>query len=83
MAKLPLTRREQFLALLTAGLDENSLAAPATEKSVAAVTQRLFGQEAGPIMAGHGRTVRDVYANVIDSDQFRAACGRICASYAW
>jgi hypothetical protein len=83
MAKLPLTRREEFLSLLTAGLDEISLAAPATGKSVAAVTERLFGVAAGGTLAGHGQTVRDVYANVIDSDRFRAACGRICASYAW
>jgi hypothetical protein len=27
--------------------------------------------------------LREVYAALIDSDQFRAACGRISASYAW
>jgi len=83
MAKLPLTSRETFLSLLTAGLDEDSLAAPATEKSLAAVTERLFGRAGGPAVAGRGQTVRDAYANLIDSDRFRAACGRICASYAW
>ena len=27
--------------------------------------------------------LRDIYAALIDSDEFRAACGRISASYAW
>jgi hypothetical protein len=27
--------------------------------------------------------LRDVYAALIDSEPFRAACGRISASYAW
>jgi hypothetical protein len=27
--------------------------------------------------------LRDVYAALIDGDEFRAACGRISASYAW
>lgn len=83
MAKLPLTPPEKFLSLLTARLDEKSLTAPATETSAAAVAERLFGPAAGPSSAGRGQTVRDVYANVVDSDRFRAACGRICASYAW
>jgi hypothetical protein len=30
-----------------------------------------------------GASVRDVYARLIDSDRFRAACGRISAGYAW
>jgi hypothetical protein len=27
--------------------------------------------------------LREVYAALVDSDQFRTACGRISASYAW
>jgi FkbM family methyltransferase len=83
MATLPLTPPGQFLSLLTAGLDEKSLSSPATESTIAAVTERLLGPAAGPTIAGRAQTVRDVYAKVIDSDRFRAACGRICASYAW
>ena len=84
LAKLPLTRPEKFLALLTASLDEAVLAASATDSTVAAVAERLFGPSAvAPVMAPGAKTIRDVYASVIDSDRFRAACGRICASYAW
>jgi len=83
MAKLPLTPLEKFLSLLTAGLDEKSLGSPATESAVAAISARLFGPSSDPIAAAaRGQTIRDVYASVIDSDRFRAACGRICASYA-
>ena len=28
-------------------------------------------------------TVRDLYAALVETDLFRAACGRISASYAW
>src|SRR5262249_15731634 len=82
MGKLPLTRPEEFLSRLTADLEEKSLAAPATESAVSDVAVRLFGPGAA-IVAGRERTLREVYANAIDSDRFRAACGRICASYAW
>jgi len=84
MAKLPLTRPEKFLSLLTAGIDEQTLAAPATERAASAVAARLFGPASAPLATdGRERTIRDLYASVIDSDRFRAACGRICASYAW
>src|SRR5882724_1217204 len=82
MANLPLTPREKFLSLLTAGLDAKSLGSPATDSAIAAMSARLFGPSSGPV-AARGPTIRDVYASVIDSDRFRAACGRICASYAW
>jgi hypothetical protein len=83
MAKLPLTPRAEFLSLLTAGLDEKSLAGPATEDAAAAVAERLFGSPSESAAMPRGETLRDIYAEVIDSDRFRAACGRICASYAW
>jgi len=84
MAKLPLTPGAEFLARLTAGFGENALAAPATERARSAVSERLFGPSTAPLpIAAHGQTIRDAYADVIDSDRFRAACGRICASYAW
>jgi len=28
-------------------------------------------------------TIREAYRRIIDSDAFRASCGRIAASYAW
>jgi len=84
MAKLPLTGPEKFLSLLTAGIDAKTLAAPATASAAAAIALRLFGASSEPpAIAGRGQTIRDLYASVIDSDRFRAACGRICASYAW
>ena len=83
MAKLPLTPPEEFLTLLTAGLEAKSLAAPATERAIAAVSERLFGLPAALPVPQRGQTIRDVYAGIIDSDRFRTACGRICASYAW
>jgi FkbM family methyltransferase len=84
MAKLPLTPPATFLSLLTAGIDKKMLASPATEEALAAVSERLFGSSSAPrVTAGRAQTIRDIYASVIDSDEFRAACGRICASYAW
>jgi hypothetical protein len=60
------------------------LAAAATEGAIAAVTERLFGAPTEPRdLMIRGPTIRDIYVSVIDSDRFRAACGRICASYAW
>jgi FkbM family methyltransferase len=83
LAKLPLTPPDKFLSFLTAGLDETTLAGPATENAIAAVSERLFGLSASVVSAPRAQTILDVYASVIDSDRFRAACGRICASYAW
>jgi hypothetical protein len=81
MAKLPLTPPDELLALLTAGLAPQALAAPATAGDVAAIAERLFG--AGPDAPTSAASIRDAYARLIDSDRFRAACGRICASYSW
>jgi FkbM family methyltransferase len=84
MATLPLTPAATFFSLLTAGMSEDVLSAPATESAVAAVSERLFGAATGPLdTVMRGQTIRDIYESVIDSDRFRAACGRICASYAW
>jgi FkbM family methyltransferase len=81
MAKLPLTPPDDLLALLTAGLAPQALAAPATAGDVAAIAERLFGSAPdGPTSAA---SIRDAYARLIDSDRFRVACGRICASYSW
>ena len=81
MAKLPLAPREQLLTLLTADLSPQVLTAPATASDLAAISERLFGTAASaPSTAA---SIRDAYARLIDSDRFRAACGRICASYSW
>jgi hypothetical protein len=82
MAKLPLNRAA-LLEPLTAGLGD--LDRPATVADIAAVTERLFGAfPAVQQIAPQGNeSIRDAYRRIIDSDPFRAACGRIAASYAW
>jgi FkbM family methyltransferase len=84
MATLPLTDRAVFFDKLTAGAPDR----PATAADIAAITARLFGQppasQQGCDIAMTGReTIHDVYAKVIESDAFRAACGRIAASFSW
>jgi FkbM family methyltransferase len=82
MAKLPLMDRAILFDMLTAGLA--NLDRPANASDIAAITARLFGSAAPQQTAAQdGETIRDVYRQIIDSDVFRAACGRIAASYAW
>jgi FkbM family methyltransferase len=84
MARLPLTPPETFLSLLTAHLDEKTLSGRATTGAAAETSRRIFGPSADPIaIEARDATVRDIYRAIIDSDRFRAACGRIAASYAW
>jgi len=49
--------------------------------------ERLLGPNAGvsreKLKLPPAPRLRDVYAALIDGDEFRAACGRISASYAW
>jgi len=86
MAALPLTDRSVLLDTLTAGIADRDR--PATDADIAAITARLLGasaalQQSVDIAVTTGKTIRDVYAKMIESDAFRAACGRIAASYAW
>jgi len=82
LPKLPLMDRDALLALLTA--DVPDLAQPADATHMAHMGQHLFGSAAAQqITAAQHESIRDVYRRIIDSDAFRAACGRIAASYAW
>jgi len=84
LAMLPLMDRAAILDILTAGLA--GLDHPATAEDVAVLRERLFGASAALQQIAPprpGESVRDVYRKVIDSDAFRAATGRIAASYAW
>jgi FkbM family methyltransferase len=85
MAKLPLTDRAVLFDMLIAGVPD--LDRPATAADVAAVTARLFGAapalQHGDIAVAGRERIRDVYAKIVESDAFRAACGRIAASYSW
>lgn len=84
LAKLPLASRAVLFGILTAGVAD--LDHPASAQHFAAITCKLFGQP--PAMQQiptqqSGETIRNAYRRIIDSDAFRATCGRISASYAW
>jgi hypothetical protein len=82
MPKLPLMDRATLLDLLTVGI--NDLDQPASASDIAVVMARLFGSPAPQHMpAPQDKTIREIYRQIIDSDAFRASCGRIAASYAW
>jgi len=84
LRKLPLMDRSAILDLLTAGLVE--LDRPATAADIAALQERLFGPSAALqqiALVRPGESILDGYLEIIDSDAFRAATGRIAASYAW
>ena len=84
LVELPLIDRSLLLEILTDGLAD--LDRPATAAEIATLQQRLFGPSAALQQIARprpGESIRDVYRKVIDSDAFRAATGRIAASYAW
>jgi FkbM family methyltransferase len=87
MTRLPLLPADLVCDLLTAGIPEPALDTPAGPAEIAAAIERLFGPGAA-LAAAHlllppQPQLRDVYAAIVASDEFRAACGRISASYAW
>jgi FkbM family methyltransferase len=88
MTRLPLLDRSLLVDLVTADLAPADLAKPAREADVASAFARLFGSAPGPqdvaqLRLPAGATVRDLYARLVECDAFRAACGRISASYAF
>ena len=87
MTRLPLLAREVLLALLTADVGTAALDGPARADDIARATERLFGPDFAPSIAElelpPAPRLRNVYAALLDSDEFRTACGRISASYAW
>ncbi len=87
MTHLPVLDRNVLLELLTAGLPASALDRPAEEADLAQIWARLFGAQDAPKLADlklpADASVRALYAAIAASDRFRAACGRISASYAW
>jgi FkbM family methyltransferase len=91
MIRLPLIDRATLAGQLTAGLPADSLDRSAGTTDIAAAYERVFGHipqsewtgEWTPWALQQKITLRDVYARLVESDRFRAACGRISASYAW
>jgi hypothetical protein len=73
--------RAELLALLTAGVADIDESASATD--IAAISERLGSAAAQQNAAAQHESIREVYRRIIDTDAFRAACGRIAASYAW
>src|SRR4051794_9864906 len=82
LAKLPLIDRAALCDVLTTGITGLDRAASASD--IAAIMAHLFGSSAPQLTAPQpGQTIREAYRRIIDSDAFRASCGRIAASYAW
>jgi hypothetical protein len=91
MTRLPLFDRALMVELLTAGLPTAELDRRAGNRDLAEILARLFG----PALAGQAAevvrdlklppdpSVRSLYAAIAETDLFRAACGRISASYSW
>ena len=88
MVRLPLTSADMLVERLTAGLAAADLATPATAAAIAVIYQRLFGAAPSPqwiknFHLSRDATLHDLYRVIVLSEAFRAACGRISASYAW
>jgi FkbM family methyltransferase len=87
MTHLPVLDRALVVELLTAGLPDSELDRPAQQADVARVWEQLLGPQAPAELAKlklpAGASVRSLYGAIADSDLFRAACGRISASYGW
>jgi len=74
--------------LLTAGLPAAELDRRAADGDLAQILARLFGPDApagriGDLKLPPDPSVRALYAAIAETDLFRAACGRISASYSW
>jgi FkbM family methyltransferase len=85
MTRLPLLDRDLLCRLLTADIAAAELEKPAGADAVARAAERLLGPNVvlQDLKLSPALSLREVYAELIDTDQFRAACGRISASYAW
>jgi hypothetical protein len=85
MIRLPLLGAAAHVKLLTTGLAAGERDRPATPADTAAISKRLFGEIPGGSSPALHRnaTIRDLYQAIVTGEQFRAACGRISASYAW
>ncbi len=87
MTHLPVLDRALLLELLSAGLSSAELDKRADEADLAGIWERLFGNGPAPdiknLRLPGDASVRNLYAAIAESDEFRAACGRISASYGW
>ncbi|MEW6450278.1 MAG: FkbM family methyltransferase [Pseudomonadota bacterium] len=85
MVRLPLLSADELVARLTADLDQTQ---PASAAVIALAYDRVFvGKPSvewiSRLNLSRDATIRDLYAAIVGLEQFRLACGRISASYAW
>ncbi len=87
MVRLPLLSPGALFARLTTGLDPAALQREVQPGDRDDLHDRLFGISASAwddsLQSAGGLSLRNLYERVIATDAFRAACGRISASYAW
>ena len=88
MVRVPLLEADALVERLTAALAKAELEKTVDAAALALVHERLFGGAPSPgwiagLALPHGATVGDLYRRIVTSEPFRAACGRISASYAW
>lgn len=85
MVRLPLLSADELVARLTADLDPTQ---PASAAVIALAYDRLFvgkpsAEWISRLNLSRDATIRDLYTAIVGLEQFRLACGRISASYAW
>ena len=85
MVRLPLMATNELVARLTADLDP---AQSASAADIALAHDRLFvgkppSDWTARLNLSRDATIRDLYTAIVGLEQFRLACGRISASYAW
>jgi FkbM family methyltransferase len=87
MIRLPLLERDFLYQMLTADIPATALEKPAGERETRQAIEWTFGPRSTltpeDLHLPADPRLRDVYAAIIETDQFCTACGRISASYAW
>jgi hypothetical protein len=87
MTRLPVLDRALVLELMTNGLPAAELDRRADHSDLARIWERLLGPQAPPapesLKLPADASVRSLYGAIAETDLFRAACGRISASYGW
>ncbi len=87
MTELPLLDSKLACQLLTSDIAPELLDGPAGPEHIKQAIVRVFGRttslDAQMLRISSAPTLREVYAAIVASGEFRAAAGRISASYAW
>ncbi len=87
LTDVPFLTPDALCGILSVDLPAGALDQPASPGDIANVITRLFGANAELrlkyVGLAQASCLREVYCTIFRSDEFRAACGRISASYAW